>query len=154
MALNPETSFAAAPVTAPLLALACVFAWKAAIYLDGSALTAGTVQAADPVLRGASMGPHSTAGHAGGFVGPPLCGAVLNLAGADGPLAWGLALGHVAPITLAGIAVLRRRGRMAERFSPPAKRRGKERPPRGPRRPPSGAASRHGLPPPRAAQAA
>jgi hypothetical protein len=33
---------------------------------------------------------------------------VLDLAGGDGALAWGLAFGHVALIVLAGYAVLRR----------------------------------------------
>ena len=51
-------------------ALALVLAWNAAIYLDSSALTAGTVQAADPALRGATMGLHSMLGYAGGFLGP------------------------------------------------------------------------------------
>lgn len=110
-ALSVVTGFAAG--AAPLLALALVLAWNAAIYLDSSALTAGTVQAADPALRGATMGLHSMAGYAGGFVGPLLCGVVLDLAGGDGPLAWGLAFGHVALITLAGFAVLRRLGRAA-----------------------------------------
>jgi predicted MFS family arabinose efflux permease len=97
----------------PLVALAFILAWNAAIYLDSSALTAGTVQAADPALRGATMGLHSMAGYAGGFVGPLLCGIVLDLAGGDGPFAWGLAFGHVALIVLVGYAVLRRLGRQA-----------------------------------------
>jgi MFS family permease len=108
-ALAAVTGFTAG--SAPLLALGFVLAWNAAIYLDSSALTAGTVQAADPALRGATMGLHSMAGYAGGFVGPLLCGVVLDLAGGDGALAWGLAFGHVALIVLAGYAVLRRLGR-------------------------------------------
>jgi hypothetical protein len=59
------------------------------------------------------MGLHSMAGYAGGFVGPLLCGVVLDLAGGEGALAWGLAFGHVALFTLAGFAVLRRLGRGA-----------------------------------------
>ncbi|BDG71548.1 MFS transporter [Roseomonas fluvialis] len=97
----------------PLVAVAAVFAWNAAIYLDSSALTAGTVQAADPALRGATMGLHSMAGYAGGFVGPLLCGVVLDAAGGEGALAWGLAFGHVALVVLAGFAVLRVIGRQA-----------------------------------------
>jgi MFS family permease len=110
-ALSAVTGFAAG--SAPLVALALVLAWNATIYLDSSALTAGTVQAADPALRGATMGLHSMAGYAGGFVGPLLCGVVLDLAGGEGAFAWGLAFGHVALITLAGFAVLRRLGRPA-----------------------------------------
>jgi MFS family permease len=98
---------------APLLVVAAVFAWNAAIYLDSSALTAGTVQAADPALRGATMGLHSMAGYAGGFVGPLLCGVVLDAAGGEGALAWGLAFGHVALVVLAGLAALRWLGRQA-----------------------------------------
>ena len=108
-ALSLATGFAAgAPA---LLVLALVLTWNAAIYVDSSALTAGTVQASDPALRGATMGLHSMAGYAGGFVGPLLCGALLDLAGGEGSLAWGLAFGHVALITLAGLVVLRRLGR-------------------------------------------
>jgi hypothetical protein len=46
-----------------------VVLWNAAIYFDSSALTAGTVQAADKELRGATMGLHSMCGYAGGFIG-------------------------------------------------------------------------------------
>lgn len=92
----------AAPV-----AVLLVVAWNAAIYLDSSALTAGTVQAADKRLRGATMGLHSMCGYAGGFVGPLGVGVMLDLAG-DGALGWALAFGHLAVVTLIGLAVLRR----------------------------------------------
>ena len=95
----------------PWVVLLFVFLWNAAIYLDSSALTAGTVQAADPALRGATMGLHSMFGYAGGFVGPLLAGVVLDWAGGDGVAAWGIAFGHVAFIMLAGFAVLRWLGR-------------------------------------------
>jgi MFS family permease len=95
----------------PWVMLLFVFLWNAAIYLDSSALTAGTVQAADPALRGATMGLHSMFGYAGGFVGPLLAGVALDLAGGEGVAAWGLAFGHVAFIMLAGFAVLRWLGR-------------------------------------------
>ena len=42
-----------------ILAAVLVVAWLASIFLDSSALTAGTVQAADPSMRGATMGLHS-----------------------------------------------------------------------------------------------
>jgi predicted MFS family arabinose efflux permease len=95
----------------PWVVLLFVFLWNAAIYLDSSALTAGTVQAADPALRGATMGLHSMFGYAGGFVGPLLAGVVLDWAGGDSVAAWGLAFGHVAFIMLLGFAVLRWLGR-------------------------------------------
>jgi MFS family permease len=95
--------------TAPaVLAAALVVLWNAAIYFDSSALTAGTVQAADKELRGATMGLHSICGYTGGFIGPLGAGLVLDWAGnADG---WGLAFGHLALITLTGLFVLRRLG--------------------------------------------
>lgn len=88
------------------LAVLVVIIWNAAIYLDSAALTAGTVAAADKDRRGATMGLHSMCGYAGGFVGPPLAGLVLDLAGRDRVLGWGLAFGHLAVITLLGLAVL------------------------------------------------
>ena len=97
-------------LSAPLAAL-CVLTWNAAIYLDSSALTAGTVQAADKERRGATMGLHSMCGYAGGFLGPIIVGIAPDLAGSDNVLGWGLAFGHLAPVTLAGLWVLRRLGR-------------------------------------------
>jgi len=94
-----------------LLAVLLVLLWNAAIYLDSSALTAGTVQAADKPMRGATMGLHSMAGYAGGFLGPLGVGLMLDLAGGDGALGWGLAFGHLAVVTLAGLWVVRRLGR-------------------------------------------
>jgi len=91
-----------------LLATVLVLLWNAAIYFDSSALTAGTVQAADKELRGATMGLHSMCGYAGGFIGPLGVGFVLDLVGNDSPLSWGLAFGHIAVFTLAGLIVLRR----------------------------------------------
>jgi MFS family permease len=106
--------------TSPFVVLLFVVLWNAAIYLDSSALTAGTVQAADPALRGATMGLHSMLGYAGGFVGPLAAGVLLDWAGGEGVEAWGLAFGHVAFIMLAGFAVLRWLGR--GRDSPKAPR--------------------------------
>jgi MFS family permease len=97
-------------ISAPLAAL-CVLTWNAAIYLDSSALTAGTVQAADKERRGATMGLHSMCGYAGGFLGPIIVGIALDLAGPGDVLGWALAFGHLAPVTLAGLWVLRRLGR-------------------------------------------
>ena len=95
-----------AAVSAPVAA-AFVVLWNATIYLDSSALTAGTVAAADRHLRGATMGLHSMAGYAGGFVGPLGVGLALDLAGRDTVTGWGLGFGHLAVVTLAGLAALR-----------------------------------------------
>ncbi len=91
-----------------IAATALVVIWLAAIFWDSSALTAGTVQASDPALRGATMGLHSMCGYAGGFVGPLGVGFILDLAGSNTRLGWGLGFGHLAIVTLAGFAVLRR----------------------------------------------
>jgi MFS family permease len=90
--------------------LALVLAWNAAIYLDSSALTAGTVQAAGPGLRGATMGLHSMLGYAGGFLGPVGVGLALDAFG-DGALGWGIGFGHIALLSLAGLAAVRVLGR-------------------------------------------
>jgi MFS family permease len=108
-ALSVATGWTTA-LSLPLAALA-VLLWNAAIYLDSSALTAGTVQAADKHLRGATMGLHSMAGYAGGFLGPLGVGLTLDLAGGDGALGWGFAFGHLAAVTLTGLVILRRLGR-------------------------------------------
>jgi MFS family permease len=63
------------------LAVIVIVLWNAAIYLDSSALTAGTLSAAEKDHRGATMGLHSMCGYAGGFVGPPLAGLLLDLVG-------------------------------------------------------------------------
>jgi MFS family permease len=107
-ALALVTGWSAA-ISAPLAAL-CVLLWNAAIYLDSSALTAGTVKAAAPGMRGATMGLHSMCGYAGGFLGPVGVGLTLDIAGRD---AWGPAFGHLAVVTLIGLFLVRRLGRPA-----------------------------------------
>jgi MFS family permease len=94
-----------AAISTPFAVLVVIL-WNAAIYLDSSALTAGTLAAADKDRRGATMGLHSMCGYAGGFVGPPLAGFVLDLAGRDRVIGWGLAFGHLAVITLLGLVTL------------------------------------------------
>lgn len=93
-----------------LLATVLVMAWMAAIFLDSSALTAGTVQAADPKLRGATMGLHSMCGYAGGFIGPLGVGFALDMAGDNVMLGWGIGFGHLALVTGAGFVILRALG--------------------------------------------
>lgn len=93
--------------TSAIIASILVLAWLAAIFIDSSALTAGTVQAAVPALRGATMGLHSMCGYAGGFIGPLGVGFCLDLAGDNLVLGWGLGFAHLAVVTLAGLAVLR-----------------------------------------------
>jgi hypothetical protein len=61
-----------AAISTPLAVVVLVL-WNAAIYLDSSALTVGTVQAADPKLRGATMGLHSMCGYARRLCRPASC---------------------------------------------------------------------------------
>ena len=94
------------------LAIAAVFLWNMAIYIDSPVLTAGTVQAADPHTRGATVGLHSMSGYEGGFIGPLGVGFVLDLLGGNSITGWGLAFGHIAVITLMGLFILRKLGRI------------------------------------------
>jgi MFS family permease len=96
--------------TSMLLSTCLIIVWMATIFIDSSALTAGTVQAADPKLRGATMGLHSMCGYAGGFIGPLGVGLALDLAGPNVLLGWGIGFGHLAVVTLVGLVVLRRLG--------------------------------------------
>jgi hypothetical protein len=93
-----------------ILAAILVVAWLASIFLDSAALTAGTVQAADPALRGATMGLHSMCGYAGGFIGPLGVGFALDLAGSNLRLGWGLGFGQLALISIIGLLFVRRLG--------------------------------------------
>jgi MFS family permease len=61
------------------------------IMADSAALTGGAVLSAVPGQRGATLAVHSVLGFSGGMVGPLTVGLVLDLAGGDSYLAWGLA---------------------------------------------------------------
>ncbi len=94
----------------PWLSTLLLILWMAVVFLDSSALTAGTVQAAEREMRGATMGLHSMAGYAGGLIGPLGVGLLLDLAAANPALGWGLGFGHLALITLGGLVLVRRLG--------------------------------------------
>lgn len=75
---------------------------------------------AKTVSRAARVTPASVAeampvqsAYAGGFLGPVIMGVALDLAGPDDAMGWALAFGHVAPVALIGLWVLRRLGRIA-----------------------------------------
>ena len=100
---------AAAPlwVLLPLLAV-----YGCLIMGDSGALTAGTVIAAQPERRGATMALHSLLGFASGFVAPLAFGVVLDLGGGnDSGLAWGLAFALMGCGVLLGPLVLALLGR-------------------------------------------
>jgi MFS-type transporter involved in bile tolerance (Atg22 family) len=67
-------------------------------------------------LRGATMGLHSMSGYAGGFLGPLGVGLVLDLAGGNQVVGWGLGFGHLAVVTLTGLAVMRWLARPAQSY--------------------------------------
>lgn len=78
---------------------------------DSATITAGTVAAAAPAQRGATMAIHSAVGFATSFIGPLAVGVVLDLAGGNmSLLAWGLAFAAMGlgvalgPLALAWLA--------------------------------------------------
>jgi MFS family permease len=86
----------------PIVVGFCIL-YGALIAADSASLTAGTVMAAKPEQRGATMAVHSFVGFGGGFMGPLAFGAMLDLAGgADVVASWGVAFAIVALATLAG----------------------------------------------------
>jgi len=98
---------------APLWLLAVLLAiYGSVIMADSGALTAGTVIAATPERRGATMALHSLSGFGVGFVSPLAFGVVLDLGGGTGSgLAWGLAFALMGLGVLTGPLVLARLGR-------------------------------------------
>jgi hypothetical protein len=98
---------------APLWLLAALLAvYGCVIMADSGALTAGTVIAATPERRGATMALHSLSGFGVGFVSPLAFGVVLDLGGGTGSgLAWGLAFALMGLGVLTGPLVLARLGR-------------------------------------------
>jgi hypothetical protein len=68
------------------------------------------VQAAEPALRGATMGFHSMGGYVGAFLGPLGVGYALDLAGKNLVLGWGLGFGQLALVSLVGLVFVRRLG--------------------------------------------
>jgi predicted MFS family arabinose efflux permease len=83
-------------------AAALVLVYAMLIWSDSSSLTAGSAGSAEPGRRGATLAVHSTLGYAGGFLGPLVFGATLDLAGGASVIGWGVAFGHVTVALLAG----------------------------------------------------
>ena len=86
--------------------LACYYA---TVMADSGALTAGTVAAAKPEQRGATLGVHSMLGFTAGLVAPTAFGIILDIAGgAQNGRAWAASFVVLALPNLIAIAVLRR----------------------------------------------
>jgi MFS family permease len=79
-----------------------VLVYAMLIWSDSSSLTAGSAGSAEPGRRGATLAVHSTLGYAGGFLGPLVLGATLDLFGGASVLGWGVAFGHVTVALLLG----------------------------------------------------
>ena len=93
-------------LTASIALLACYYA---TIMADSGALTAGTVAAAKPEQRGATLGVHSMLGFTAGLVAPTSFGVILDLAGgAQSGWAWAASFIVLALPNLIAIVVLRR----------------------------------------------
>ncbi|MCH7929490.1 MAG: MFS transporter [Proteobacteria bacterium] len=80
---------------------------------DSAAITTGAVQAAPPGGRGAVMAVHSCLGFIGAFLGPLAFGVVLDVAGADHVLGWGLAFAAMGAGVIMGPLALAFVGRRA-----------------------------------------
>jgi MFS family permease len=65
------------------LALTILWIYNICIMLDSGALTAGTVTAAAPEERGALLAVHSMIGFAGGALGGPAVGLMLDMGGGE-----------------------------------------------------------------------
>jgi MFS family permease len=99
-ALAAVIGFSAALPYAGAAALVLLYAML--IWSDSSSLTAGSAGSAEPGRRGATLAVHSTLGYAGGFFGPLILGATLDLVGGASVLGWGVAFGHVTLTLLVG----------------------------------------------------
>ena len=98
--------------------LACYYA---TIMADSGALTAGTVAAAKPEQRGATLGVHSMLGFTAGLIAPTSFGMILDLAGgAQSGRAWAASFIVLALPNVIAIAVLRRLSGPAQAPSLPA----------------------------------
>ena len=99
--LSWQVSFAAS--------IALLTCYYATIMADSGALTAGTVAAAKPEQRGATLGVHSMLGFTAGLVAPTSFGIILDLAGgAQSGRAWAASFIVLAVPNLIAIVLLRR----------------------------------------------
>jgi MFS family permease len=84
-----------------LFAVCCFYMYL--INSDSAAITSGMVGVAPEGNRGATMAMHSCLGFAGAAAGPPMFGAVLDLAGGESQvMSWGLGFLSVSVLCLLG----------------------------------------------------
>src|SRR4029077_18254466 len=90
------------------LSVALLACYYATVMADAGALTAGTVAAAKPEQRGATLGVHSMLGFTAGLVAPTTFGVILDVAGgAQSGRAWAASFVVLALPNLIAIVVLR-----------------------------------------------
>jgi len=77
------------------------------IMFDSAALTAGAFGSALPAQRGVTMAVHSVIGFGGSMFGPLIFGGIVDIAGNQSALGWGLAYAHVGVVVAFGPLVLR-----------------------------------------------
>jgi len=107
----------AAGLPYPLLA-AVALLYAAVIQLDSAALTAGTIEAAAPGQRGATLAVHAFVGFGCAGIGPLVLGVVLDASGGGATASsWGFAFLSVAAVGTLGPVAMLLLGR------PPQKRR-------------------------------
>jgi MFS family permease len=73
---------------------------------DSGAITAGTVAAAAPGMRGATLAMHAFIGFIGGIFGPLAIGVVLDVMGADTVLGWGVAIAVIGAGSVFALAAM------------------------------------------------
>lgn len=88
-----------------LLALLCLLHGITAAG-ESAAVTAGAIGTASPGYRGTTMALHSGLGFFFAFIGPLAFGWVLDLAGGDSPVAWGLAYASMGVVMALGALAL------------------------------------------------
>lgn len=94
------------------VAVALLLLYGFIVWLDSSALTAGSAGTADPARRGATLAMHSMLGYSGGFVGPLMVGVILDLSGGMSNAGWRaafLAVGVLMLLALIAFALMRPR---------------------------------------------
>jgi MFS family permease len=103
-----------------IAAVALVAVYYATMMADAGALAAGTVAAAKPEQRGATLGVYSMLGYGAGLVAPTTFGVILDLAGgAQSGWAWTASFAVLALPNLIAIVVLRRLSADAQRHGAP-----------------------------------
>ena len=87
------------------LAVALLLLYGFIVWLDSSALTAGSAGTADPEKRGATLAVHSMLGYSGGFVGPLLIGVILDCSGGMSNAGWRMSFLAVGALMLLALLV-------------------------------------------------